>query len=246
MINQQMLDYIKQQMQQGVSQEQIKNSLTANGWQSQDIEEGFNKIAATPNLYSTAPVATSSGAWKIIAGVIIGVAVLGGGAYLASQTIFKSKEAPKISNEVSNQPPAETAMPSQSPEQPAAQTPASEEKPQALGPKETWLKMKVEADNIKSYADLEAYTLKYGSKDQIAKLTANKQQIDALPQSFKDQMALAAKNPLSSEITTIQETINGNTATLNVQTTKSGLTGVVTLVLEGDQWKLKLESWKQK
>ena len=125
MINQQMLDYIKQQMQQGVSQEQIKNSLTANGWQSQDIEEGFNKIAATPNLYSTAPVATSSGAWKIIAGVIIGVAVLGGGAYLASQTIFKSKETPKISNEVSNQPSTETPVnttTSQSSQQSAAQS----------------------------------------------------------------------------------------------------------------------------
>lgn len=108
MINQQMLDYIKQQMQQGVDQEQIKNSLMANGWQLQDIEEGFNKIVATPNLYSTVPVAASSGVWRIIAGVIIGVAVLGGGAYLASQTIFKSKEVPKISNEVSNQPSAET------------------------------------------------------------------------------------------------------------------------------------------
>ena len=105
MINQQMLDYIKQQIQQGVSQEQIKNSLMANGWQQQDIEEGFNNIVAqgAPSSFSAVPVAASSGNRKIIAGIVIGVAVLGGGAYLASQTIFKSKEAPKISNEVSNQ-----------------------------------------------------------------------------------------------------------------------------------------------
>ena len=108
MINQQMLDYIKQQMQQGVSQEQIKNSLMANGWQQQDIEEGFNNIVAqnTPGSFSALPVVASSGTWKIIAGIVIGVAVLGGGAYLARQTIFKSKETPKISNEVSNQPSA--------------------------------------------------------------------------------------------------------------------------------------------
>ena len=96
MVNQQMLDYIKQQMQQGLSREQIKSSLMANGWQAQDIEECFNNIN-TPNIpatYSTAPVAASSGAWKIIAGIVIGVAVLGGGAYLASQTIFKSEETP--------------------------------------------------------------------------------------------------------------------------------------------------------
>lgn len=246
MINQQIIDYIKQQIQQGISQEQIKNSLMANGWQPQDIEEGFNKIATASNAYSTVPVAASSGTWKIIMAVIVGVAVLGGGAYLASQTIFKFKEAPKISNEVPNQPTAETVTPAQSPEQPATQAPTSEEKPQILGPKESWLKMKAEADNIKSYADLEAYTLKYGSKDQIAKLTASKQQIDALPQSFKDQIVAMAKGPLSSEITTIQETTSGNTATLNIRTTKAGLTGAITLVLENNQWKLQLESWKQK
>jgi len=124
MVNQQMLDYIKQQMQQGVSREQIKSSLMANGWQQQDIEEGFNNIVAqsTPSSFSAVPVAASNSTWKSIAGIVIGVAVLGGSAYLASQTIFKSKETPKISNEVSNQPSETptntTTQPSQ---QPAAQ-----------------------------------------------------------------------------------------------------------------------------
>lgn len=127
MVNQQMLDYIKQQMQQGASQEQIKNSLMANGWQQQDIEEGFNNIVAqsAPSSFSAVPGAASSGTWKIIAGIVIGGVVLGGGAYLASQTIFKSKEAPKISNEVSNQPSAETPANTTTPQpsqQPAAQT----------------------------------------------------------------------------------------------------------------------------
>src|SRR3989344_764110 len=124
MVNQQMLDYIKQQMQQGVSREQIKSSLMTNGWQAQNIEEGFNNIN-TPNMsgaYSAVPVATSSSGWKIIVGIVIGVAVLGGGAYLASQTIFKSEETPKISNEVLDQPPTETATPQQPSEQSTPQT----------------------------------------------------------------------------------------------------------------------------
>src|SRR3989344_8476776 len=124
MINQQILDYIKQQLQQGISKEQIKSSLMTNGWQAQDIEEGFNNIDA-PNIstaYSAAPVAASGGVWKMIAGIVIGVAVLGGGAYLASQTIFKSEEAPKISNEVVDQPPTETATPQQPSEQSTPQT----------------------------------------------------------------------------------------------------------------------------
>jgi hypothetical protein len=131
MINQQILDYIKQQIQQGVSREQIKSSLIANGWQAQDIEEGFNNIDAlnTPTAYSVAPVAASSGLWKIIAGVVIGVAVLGGSAYLASQTIFKSEEAPKIANKVANQTPTETPSESLIPQQPSEQ-PTPQTQPQ--------------------------------------------------------------------------------------------------------------------
>jgi len=44
MINQQLLDYIKQQLQQGVSKEEVKNSLMSGGWQAQDIEEGFSSV----------------------------------------------------------------------------------------------------------------------------------------------------------------------------------------------------------
>ena len=131
MVNQQLLDYIKQQLQQGISKEQIKSSLMTNGWQAQDIEEGFNNIDA-PNIstaYSAAPVAASGGVWKMIAGIVIGVAVLGGGAYLASQTIFKSEEAPKISNEVVNQLPTETPSETVTPQQPSEQ-PTPQTQPQ--------------------------------------------------------------------------------------------------------------------
>ncbi len=41
MVNQQLLDYIKQQLQQGISKEQIKSSLMVNSWQAQDIDEAF-------------------------------------------------------------------------------------------------------------------------------------------------------------------------------------------------------------
>ena len=56
MINQQILDYIKQQVQQGVSREQIKSSLMTNGWQASDIEEGFNAIGSGSSGIPLAPV----------------------------------------------------------------------------------------------------------------------------------------------------------------------------------------------
>jgi len=41
MTNQQLIDFIKQQLQLGLTKEKITNELFANGWNTQDIEEGF-------------------------------------------------------------------------------------------------------------------------------------------------------------------------------------------------------------
>jgi hypothetical protein len=55
MVNQQLLDYIKQQLGQNVSKEQIKSSLMSGGWLVSDVEEGFNAIAPQPAPIPRAP-----------------------------------------------------------------------------------------------------------------------------------------------------------------------------------------------
>lgn len=52
MTNKQLLDYIKHQLQQGTGQEQIKNSLMANGWQENDIDEAFAILENGPASFS--------------------------------------------------------------------------------------------------------------------------------------------------------------------------------------------------
>ncbi|MEI7810449.1 MAG: hypothetical protein WCI41_02735 [bacterium] len=44
MVNQQLLDFIKEQLQKGISKEVISKELLSNGWMSQDVEEGFNAL----------------------------------------------------------------------------------------------------------------------------------------------------------------------------------------------------------
>src|SRR3989338_2774959 len=56
MVNQQILDYIKQQVQQGVSQEQIKSSLMTNGWQENDVDEAFTALSETSAPLPQPPV----------------------------------------------------------------------------------------------------------------------------------------------------------------------------------------------
>lgn len=48
MVNQQLLDYIKQQLQQGTSKEAISSNLLTQGWQVSDIEQAFN-LTTLPN-----------------------------------------------------------------------------------------------------------------------------------------------------------------------------------------------------
>lgn len=107
MINQQLLDYIKQQLQQKIPRETVTNSLLAQGWQKSDIEEAFNSInhsasnQRVSNFSSKVPIQM----WKIITASLLGVVIIYGGIYFISQRFFKSEETLKTSNEISDQSP---------------------------------------------------------------------------------------------------------------------------------------------
>ena len=64
MINQQVLDYIKQQLEQGATKKSISSSLVSQGWQASDIEEAFNMVSssnssASPQDTTSQPFSTS-------------------------------------------------------------------------------------------------------------------------------------------------------------------------------------------
>ena len=48
MINQPLLEFIKEQLQKGISKDIISTELTANGWNAQDLEEAFRAIPPIP------------------------------------------------------------------------------------------------------------------------------------------------------------------------------------------------------
>jgi len=100
MVNQQLLDYIKQQLQQGISKEQIKSSLITNGWQARDIDEAFS---SSPSIQPLAPSDTPSQSFSsqpsrrlnktllAIVSIIGGVLIIGGGVF-AYFNYFQSPE----------------------------------------------------------------------------------------------------------------------------------------------------------
>jgi len=114
MVNQQLLDYINQQIQKGVDRTKIRNILIANGWQENDVDEAFtslnlpsqtplsvkaqlqssptSRILSQATSYSSEP---SSGKLKkilIIALLAIIVVFLAGGGVFAYFNYFQSPE----------------------------------------------------------------------------------------------------------------------------------------------------------
>lgn len=109
MINQQMLDYIKRQLQRGISQEEIKKSLMANGWQATDIQEALNSIifpdqssqsGHTPSLKGFNKV--SVWAMAIIGGLVIGGGIMGYFAF--TNNAFTTSTVQEQSEQVSSLP----------------------------------------------------------------------------------------------------------------------------------------------
>jgi hypothetical protein len=105
MITQELLNYIKQQLQEGKNKQEIKNSLLQVGWQEQDIEEAFsslsiNQTSQTPqtNISSFQPpfeqIPTKRKNKKlivIISIIVLFLAVIGGGIF-AYFNYFQSPE----------------------------------------------------------------------------------------------------------------------------------------------------------
>lgn len=76
MVNQQILDYIKQQTQQGVSREIITNNLISQGWQSSDVNEAFSQstgqnLSAQANQTLNEGDSTKNG--KATTGLVLGI-----------------------------------------------------------------------------------------------------------------------------------------------------------------------------
>jgi len=98
MINQQLLDYINQQIQQKVSRETITSDLLSQGWRAQDIEEGLATISppVSQNQNSADLVQPQTSTMKIVALSLVGLVLAGGGVYFAAQVFLGNGDTPDM------------------------------------------------------------------------------------------------------------------------------------------------------
>jgi hypothetical protein len=113
MINQQLIDFIKLQSEKGINKEIITKELLGNGWEMEDIEEGFKAIETPPTNQDNNPtppsvnnvnltpisIKTQNNSKKRILVVIIILILIIAGAYFFS----KSKTVDfRTKNEIQN------------------------------------------------------------------------------------------------------------------------------------------------
>ncbi len=113
-----------------------------------------------------------------------------------------------------------------------------------LSPKETYSILKVEEDKLITFDDYLTFFRKNGSKARIAEFEEALKD-DSTSSMLKEfVISIIKTGAKAKDITNIQETVNGNKATLNVSTNKPKQKGTVTFVLEEGIWKLEKESWE--
>lgn len=98
MITSEIISYIKQQLANGVSRDQISVSLKQNGWNDSDILEAFNAVSSSANNVPKAPLnAQSSHAHKLrnFAIAIVILVLLGG----AGWWFLKNRPSPNTQNQ---------------------------------------------------------------------------------------------------------------------------------------------------
>ena len=154
---------------------------------------------------------------------------------------FKSKDIISLVSKTNKNDPSKSVS---TPTTNSVKTPAKVT-PQ-LSPKDSYLKMKPEADKMQTFDDYVAYINKYGSKSKIREVqNINKE--TSLPAGFKERLISTLKSitPTAKDLTTIKESVANEVATLTISTNKPELKGKVLLVLEEGVWKFDHESWKE-
>lgn len=229
MINKELLDFIRQNLKQGLTEEQIRITLRDNGWQDADVTEAFRSI-------SSFSISNKNILIMAIAALIIIAALF---AYL----VFFRQPGPGA--------PIPTTSVSKTP----TPTATASTNPNAIGPKEVYLAYKQQLYyRTKTGEEVFALFAKYrvaliyqqwrtqgvGEVFKGSDGTPNDPKAIA---AFIKSLTILAPDPARILQELITSTVLNPKVTILHVTAMGGYKGEVTMVLEGDGWKVDQESW---
>ncbi len=251
MNNQELLNYIKVQLQAGFSKAMIYQSLRESNWPDEVIDQAFAVVENKPLPTSMEEQVKRNFHWRDkMKLLVISVLMLSliGGSFFAWQ-VWQNKQAWQKEKQllsemelINNQ---NEQLVSEEGQLEATQTARSTDGQSVIiSPREAWLEMKETFRNLQSYDELEAYTLKYGDQGMVDNLQEQRKQVDKMPKLAKDQLVKLAQSVVpNDEITVIDETVENDLAFLKVYTVNPKLTAEIKLIKRGEEWKLQSEEW---
>lgn len=251
MNNQELLNYIKVQLQAGFSKAMIYQSLRESNWPDEVIDQAFAVVENKPVPTSMEEQVKRNFHWRDkMKLLVISVLMLSfiGGSFFAWQ-VWQNKQAWQKEKQllsemefINNQ---NEQLVSEEGQLEATQTTRSTDGQSVIiSPREAWLEMKETFRTLQSYDELEAYTLKYGDQGMVDNLQEQRKQVDKMPKLAKDQLVKLAQSVVpNDEITVIDETVENDLAFLKVYTVNPKLTAEIKLIKRGEEWKLQSEEW---
>ena len=209
------------------------------------IEENVN-IYVMPERFRTVHVekdkAKTMGLAIMIGGVIFLISV----SALAYFYFFK-KDEPKKAGPVATStaqevnkttpPPAPTPTPTSTP------TPSPDPVEIVKEPREMYIEIRMELDEVNVFSDYEKIIIEYGSRDKIALLEDEKNNTIGSEENIESFME-SKTAPKVQDLKDIKVSKAGNTANLIVTMKDKSREGSVVFKKEGEDWKLDSELWK--
>ncbi len=251
MNNQELLNYIKVQLQAGFSKAMIYQSLRESNWPDDLIDQAFAVVENKPMPESLQTKITKKFFWqnqKMLLGSLLVMALVG--IVFFAWQVWQNKQAWQKEQQLlaekilENQVNETIMVENENQIEATNQAIRIEDQSKLLSPREAWLEMKETFRNLQSYDELEAYTLKYGDQGMIDNLQEQRKQVDKMPKLAKDQLVKLAQSVVpNEEITVIDETIENDLAFLKVYTVDPKLTAEIKLIKRGEEWKLQSEEW---
>jgi hypothetical protein len=115
----------------------------------------------------------------------------------------------------------------------------------AGSPEDMYLKYKREFDASNNFDDYANVVRRYGTSGEIAEITEYELLSDVFKKDVFDLVKSLAPSYSDLDIENIQESIDGNSAILIVDTKDRTMMGTIKLRKQGGIWKIEDDSWKE-
>ena len=250
MEKQNLVDYVKEELEKGISQDQFKKTLIEQGWSEEEIEEALifkeKKSFLRKNIFKIIVIAL----FLIFFASIFVLFSLNKEEKCVEDwncvewSVCTNNERSRICVDL-NECGTFKEKPILIKECLSQEEEDSSILPETKSPKEIYVEYIKEFEKINNSYEFINLGKKYASKKLIAEIEEIEKELEQMTEEFREMMFSTVKEifPSFSQIIEIREEIKNNSAILIIETS-IGTTGDIKMIKEDEEWKIDSELWK--